>query len=138
MTSKEFENILDKIREIQTRVQVLESLVKRVTCQEATLFDNVEDLSAENAKPAPVETAEIAEDKPKTIRRTFKDGTMTASSIAFRLSKETGKSITKESVTKIAESINALSVYDKTSHTRRYSPESVDMIFSVFRQLQRI
>lgn len=138
MTSKEFENILDKIREIQTRVQELETLVKRVTCQEATLFDNVEDLSAENAQSAPIETAEIVEDKPKTIRRTFKDGTMAASSIAFRLSKETGKRITKESVSEMAKSINALSVYDKVSHTRRYSPESVDMIFSVFRQLQRI
>ncbi len=142
MTSEVLAIILDKIREIQTRVQELETTLVKVTTssREATLFDHVEDnpilvpkQSADSAENAPAEVQ-----KPIVTRRRFEDGTMAASSIAFRLSKELGKPIPKEGVQEIAKQINAVSTYDKISHTRRYSPEAVKMIFSIYRQFNRL
>lgn len=128
---------LVKVQEIETKIQELKTWVEGLTLKEATLFDHVED----NPILVPAESAESAipaDAAPKKTRMRIKDGTMTASSIAHKLSKEFGKTITRESVIKVGKQINAKPTYCERQHISRYSPESVNMIMNLYRSFNSL
>lgn len=114
---------LVKVQEIETKIQELKTWVEGLTLKEATIFDHVED----NPVLVPADPA------PRKTRARITDGTMNASSIARKLSKEFGKTITRESVIKVGKQINAKSTYCERQHISRYSPESVNMIMNLYR-----
>ena len=125
---------LVKVQEIETKIQELKTWVEGLTLKEATLFDHVED----NPILVPAESAIPAGAAPKKTRVRTKDGTMTASSIAHKLSKEFGKTITRESVIKVGKQINAKPTYCERQHISRYSPESVNMIMNLYRSFNSL
>lgn len=140
MNQSEKEMFLVKVQEIETKIQELKTWVEGLTLKEATLFDHVEDnpilVPAESAESA--ESAIPADAAPKKTRRRITDGTMTASSIAHKLSKEFGKTITRESVIKVGKQINAKPTYCERQHISRYSPESVNMIMNLYRSFNSL
>lgn len=125
---------LVKVQEIETKIQELKTWVEGLTLKEATLFDHVED----NPILVPAESANPADAALKKTRVRTKDGTMTASSIAHKLSKEFGKTITRESVIKVGKQINAKPTYCERQHISRYSPESVNMIMNLYRSFNSL
>lgn len=125
---------LVKVQEIETKIQELKTWVEGLTIKEATLFDHVE----ENPILVPAESAIPADAAPRKTRQRTKDGTMTASSIAHKLSKEFGKKITRESVIKVGKQINAKPTYCERQHISRYSPESVNMIMNLYRSFNSL
>lgn len=137
MHQSEKEMFLVKVQEIETKIQELKTWVEGLTIKEATLFDHVED----NPILVPAESAESAipaDAAPKKTRVRTKDGTMTASSIAHKLSKEFGKTINRESVIKVGKQINAKPTYCERQHISRYSPESVNMIMNLYRSFNSL
>lgn len=127
MTQREKENILVKLQE-------LTSLIQGIQCKEATLFDHVED----NPILRPTQVQETAEAKPRKTRARIKDGTMTASSIAHHLSKELGRTISRESVIMVGKQINAKVNYCESQHISRYTPEAVATIMSLYRSFNQV
>jgi hypothetical protein len=127
MTQREKENILVKLQE-------LTSLIQGIQCKEATLFDYVED----NPILRPIQAQETIEVKPRKTRARIKDGTMTASSIARHLSKELGRTISRESVIRVGKQINAKSNYYEGQHISRYTPEAVATIMSLYRSFNQV
>ena len=129
MNQREKEMILVKLQE-------LTSLIQGVQCKEATLFDHEE----ENPILQPVQEQETITtgEKPKRPRVRFKDGTMTASTIAHHLSKELGRTITRESVIRVGKQINAKPTYCESQHISRYSPEEVSTIMNLYRSFIQI
>ena len=131
---------LAKIQEIETKFRELMTWVEGLEFPQATLFDHVEG----NPILVPTESAESAESAipadsaPRKTRQMTKDGTMTASSIAHKLSKEFGKTITRESVIKVGKQINAKPTYCKRQHISRYSPEAVATIMSLYRSFNQV
>ena len=134
MHQSEKEMFLVKVQEIETKIQELKTWVEGLTIKEATLFDHVE----ENPILVPAESAIPADAAPRKTRQRTKDGTMTASSIAHKLSKEFGKKITRESVIKVGKQINAKPTYCERQHISRYSPESVNMIMNLYRSFNSL
>lgn len=137
MHQSEKEMFLVKVQEIETKIQELKTWAEGLTLKEATLFDHVED----NPILVPAESAESAipaDAAPRKTRQRTKDGTMTASSIAHKLSKEFGKTITRESVIKVGKQINANPTYCERQHISRYSPESVNMIMNLYRSFNSL
>ena len=127
MTQREKENILVKLQE-------LTSLIQGIQCKEATLFDHVED----NPILRPIQAQETIEVKPRKTRVRIKDGTMTATSIASHLSKELGRTITRESVNMVGKQIGAKTSYCESQHTSRYSPEAVATIMNLYRSFNQV
>lgn len=129
MTQREKENILVKLQE-------LTSLIQGIQCKEATLFDHVED----NPILRPIREQETihTEEKPRKTRARIKDGTMTASSIAHHLSKELGRTISRESVIKVGKQINAKVNYYERQHISRYTPEAVATIMNLYRSFNQV
>lgn len=127
MTQREKENILVKLQE-------LTSLIQGIQCKEATLFDHVED----NPILRPIQTQETKEVKPGKTRVRLKDGTMTATSIAHHLSKELGRTISRESVIRVGKQINAKVNYYERQHISRYTPEAVATIMSLYRSFNQV
>ena len=125
MTNTEKEIILAKIQEI-------EKAIRDIPCSEATLFDQEEEI-AESAISAISAITTIEKPKPKRTRIT--DGTMTASQIAHRLTRELGHPVSREKVIKVAKGCGAKAVYNETQHNSRYTPESVRMVTSLFRSI---
>lgn len=126
MTQREKENILVKLQE-------LTSLIQGIQCKEATLFDHVEDTILR-----PTQAQETAEAKPRKTRVRITDGTMTATSIASHLSKELGRTITRESVIRVGKQIKAKTSYCESQHTSRYSPEAVSTIMNLYRSFNQV
>ena len=127
MTQREKENILVKLQE-------LTSLIQGIQCKEATLFDHVED----NPIIRPIQAQETAEVKPRKTRARIKDGTMTATSIASHLSKELGRTISRESVIRVGKQIGAKVNYYERQHISRYTPEAVATIMSLYRSFNQV
>lgn len=121
---------------ILAKLQELTSIIQGITCKEATLFDHEE----EQEIPAPSETSTYApaEEKPRKTRVRLKDGTMTAATIAHHLSKELGRTITRESVVRVGKQIKAKVTYCERQHISRYTPESVTTIMNLYRSFNQL
>lgn len=119
---------LVKVQEIETKIQELKTWVEGLTLKEATIFDHVED----NPVLVPADPA------PRKTRARITDGSLTASSIASRLSKELKREIRKENVVKLGKQIGAQPVYRKTQHTSRYSAEEVKKIMDLYRTFNQL
>ena len=134
MHQSEKEMFLVKVQEIETKIQELKTWVVGLTIKEATLFDHVED----NPILVPAESAIPADAAPRKTRQMTKDGSMTASSIARKLSKEFGRTISRESVIKVGKQIKAKPTYCERQHISRYSPESANMIMNLYRSFNQL
>lgn len=121
---------------ILVKLQELTTIIQGISCQEATLFDHVED----NPILQPIHEQETiqTEEKPKRTRVRLKDGTMTAATMAHALSKELGRTITKESVIRVAKQIKMKPSYCYRQHTSRYSAEAVNTIMNLFRSFNQL
>lgn len=121
---------------ILVKLQELTTIIQGITCKEATLFDHEE----EQEIPAPSETSTDApaEEKPRKTRVRLKDGTMTAATIAHHLSKELGRTITRESVVRVGKQIKAKVTYCERQHISRYTPESVTTIMNLYRSFNQL
>lgn len=136
MNRKDKELFLAKVQEIETKFRELMTWVEGLEFPQATLFDHVED----NPVLVPAESAESATPaaSPRRARARMTDGSLTASSIAARLSKELGREIRKENVVKLGKKIGAHPVYCKTQHASRYSAEEVKKIMDLFRAINQL
>lgn len=121
MNQSEKELILVKLQEIT-------NIIRRIpTKVEVTLFDNVEASAQEDLK----DLKEII--GQPVCRKRIQDGTMTASMIALKLSKELGREVTKENVISLGKQCGAESSYSARQHVSRYTPESVKKIMNIYR-----
>ena len=136
MNRKDKELFLAKIQEIETKFRELMTWVEGLEFPQATLFDHVED----NPILVPTESAESATPpaSPRRARARMTDGSLTASSIAARLSKELGREIRRENVAKLGKQIGAHPVYCKSQHASRYSAEEVKKIMDLFRYINQL
>lgn len=126
MTQSEKERLLVKLQEIT-------NLIQGISCQEATLFDQVIPTISTTDIPVSVTT----EEKPRKARVRAKDGTMTAATIAHALSREFGREITKDNVVRVAKQIKVKPTYCMTQHTSRYSAEAVNTIMNLYRSFNQ-
>lgn len=124
---------------ILVKLQELTNIIQGITCKEATLFEQEEEITEEAilGKPVPV-TATAQEDTTKRKRARIKDGTMTAEMISHRLTKELGREITTESVIRVGKTIKARPVYSTRQHVSRYSPEEVNTIIGLYRSFNQL
>ena len=140
MNRKDKELFLAKIQEIETKFRELMTWVEGLEFPQATLFDHVEDnpvlVPAESAESA--ESATPADAAPRKTRARITDGSLTASSIAARLTKELKREIRRENVAKLGKQIGAHPVYCKTQHASRYSAEEVKKIMELFRYINQL
>lgn len=134
MNRKDKELFLAKIQEIETKFRELMTWVEGLEFPQATLFDHVED----NPVLVPAESAVPADPAPRKPRARVMDGSLTASSIASRLSKELKREIRKENVVKLGKKIGAHPIYCKTQHASRYSAEEVKKIMELFRYINQL
>lgn len=137
MNRKDKELFLAKVQEIETKFRELMTWVEGLEFPQATLFDHVED----NPVLVPTESAESATSaaaSPRRARARVTDGSLTASSIASRLSKELKREIRKENVVKLGKQIGAHPVYCKTQHASRYSAEEVKKIMELLRFINQL
>lgn len=128
---------LAKIQEIETKFRELMTWVEGLEFPQATLFDHVED----NPILVPTESAESATSaaaSPRRARARVMDGSLTASSIAARLTKELKREIRRENVAKLGKQIGAHPVYCKSQHASRYSAEEVKKIMDLFRYINQL
>lgn len=121
---------------ILVKLQELTNIIQGIPCKEATLFDHEE----ENPILQPVQEQETipTEEKPRKTRVRLKDGTMTAATIAHHLSKELGRTITRESVVRVGKQIKAKVTYCERQHISRYTPESVTTIMNLYRSFNQL
>lgn len=121
---------------ILVKLQELTTIIQGITCKEATLFDHEE----EQEIPAPSETSTDApaEETPRKTRVRLKDGTMTAATIAHHLSKELGRTITRESVVRVGKQIKAKVTYCERQHISRYTQEAVTTIMNLYRSFNQL
>lgn len=132
MNQSEKETFLVRVQEIETKLRELKSWVAALDIREVPLFGHVEDnpiLQPETDEEP--ETTTVA--APIRIRVITDDGTMNASTIARKLSKELGRTIPREVVIKVGKSMGAKPTYYKRQHISRYSPEDVEKIMGIFR-----
>lgn len=128
MKQSEKERLLVKLQEIT-------NLIRGITCQEATLFDQVTPTISTTEIPVTETPVQV---KPRRTRQRAKDGTMTAATIAHALSKELNRDITKDSVVRVAKHIKVKPTYSHTQHTSRYSAEAVNTIMNLYRSFNQI
>ena len=132
MNQSEKETFLVRVQEIETKLRELKSWVAALDIREVPLFGHVEDnpiLQPETEQEP--ETTTVA--APMRIRVMTDDGTLNASSIARKLSKELGMTIPREVVIKVGKAMKVKPTYYKRQHISRYSPEDVERIMDVFR-----
>lgn len=132
MNQSEREMFLVKVQEIETKLRELKSWVAALDIREVPLFGHVEDnpiLQPETEKPEP-ETTTVA--APRRTREWVDDGTMNASTIARKLTRQLGRIVTRENVIGVGKSIGAKPTYYKRQHISRYSPEDVEKIMNLF------
>lgn len=132
MNQSEKETFLVRVQEIETKLRELKSWVAALDIREVPLFGHVEDnpiLQPETEEEP--ETTTVA--APRRTRERVDDGTMNASTIARKLSKELGRTISREVVIKVGKSMGAKPTYYKRQHISRYSPEDVEKIMGIFR-----
>lgn len=121
---------------ILVKLQELTNIIQGISCKEATLFDHEE----EQEIPAASETISNApaEEKPKRTRVRAKDGTMTALTMAHALSRELGRTITKDSVVRVAKQIKVKPTYCMSQHASRYSADAVNTIMNLYRSFNQV
>ena len=124
---------------ILVKLQELTNIIQGIPCKEATLFDHEE----ENPILQPVQDVReqetiTTEEKPRKTRVRLKDGTMTAATIAHHLSKELGRTITRESVVRVGKQIKAKVTYCERQHISRYTPEAVTTIMNLYRSFNQL
>lgn len=133
MNQSEKETFLVRVQEIETKLRELKSWVAALDIKETPLFGYMED--------NPILQPET-DDEPETttmaapvmrIRVMTNDGTLNASTIARKLSKELGRTISRDVVIKVGKSMGAKPTYYKRQHISRYSPEDVEKIMGIFR-----
>lgn len=132
MNQSEKETFLVRVQEIETKLRELKSWVAALDIREVPLFGHVEDnpiLQPETEKPEP-ETTTVA--APRRTREWVDDGTMNASTIARKLTRQLGRIVTRENVIGVGKSIGAKPTYYKRQHISRYSPEDVEKIMNLF------
>lgn len=135
MNQSEKETFLVRVQEIETKLRELKSWVAALDIREVPLFGHVEDnpiLQPETEKP---ETTTVA--APRRTREWVDDGTMNASSIARKLSKELGTTISRDVVIKVGKAMKVKPTYYKRQHISRYSPEDVEKIMGIFRNFYK-
>lgn len=119
---------------ILAKLQELVELAKGIAVQEeATLFNQVDEnpiLQPTSFTPTAVNVKD-----EKVTRRRIKDGSMTASMLSSRLTKELGRPVSRSQITKVAKFCNAEAYYNESQHKSRYTPESVTMIITLFRSI---
>jgi hypothetical protein len=121
---------------ILVKLQELTNIIQGIPCKEATLFDHEEDNPI--LQPAKEQETISTEEKPMKTRVRLNDGTMTAATIAHHLSKELGRTITRESVVRVGKQIKAKSTYCESQHNSRYTPESVSTIMNLYRSFNQL
>ena len=131
MNRKDKELFLAKVQEIETKFRELMTWVEGLDFPQATLFDHVED----NPILVPNESADPA---PRKARARMTDGSLTASSIAARLTNELKREIRRENVVKLGKKIGAHPVYCRTQHASRYSAEEVKKIIELLRFIKQL
>lgn len=132
MNQSEKETFLVRVQEIETKLRELKSWVAALDIREVPLFGHVEDnpiLQPETEQE--LETTTVA--APRRTRERVDDGTMNASSIARKLSKELGRTIPRDVVIKVGKVMKVKPAYYKRQHISRYSPEDVEKIMGIFR-----
>ena len=137
MNRKDKELLKSRVQEIETKFRELMTWVEGLDFPQTTLFDHVEG----NPILVPTESAESATSaaaSPRRARARLTDGSLTASSIAARLSKELKREIRRENVAKLGKQIGAHPVYCKTQHASRYSAEEVKKIMDLFRYINQL
>ena len=121
---------------ILVKLQELTNIIQGIPCKEATLFDHVDDNPI--LQPAQEQETISTEEKPMKTRVRLKGGTMTAATIAHQLSKELGRTITRESVVRVGKQIKAKVTYCERQHCSRYNPESVTTIMNLYRSFNQL
>lgn len=127
MNQSEKEMILVKLQELTT-------IIQGIPCQEATLFDHV----TPTISTIEIPVTDTTEEKPRRTRVRAKDGTMTASTMAHALSRELGRTISKDSIVRVAKQIKLKPTYCMTQHTSRYSAEAVNTIMNLYRSFNQL
>lgn len=107
--------------------------VNSIPCQEATLFDHVTPTISTTEIPV----TDTTEEKPRRTRQRAKDGTMTASTMAHALSRELGRTISKDSIVRVAKQIKVKPTYCERQHTSRYSADAVNTIMNLYRSFNQ-
>ena len=130
MNQSEKETFLVRVQEIETKLRELKSWVAALDIREAPLFGYMEDNPILQPESEP-ETTTVA--APRRTREWVDDGTLNASSIARKLSKELGTTISRDVVIKVGKAMKVKPTYYKRQHISRYSPEDVKKIMDVFR-----
>lgn len=125
MTQSEKERILVKLQE-------LTNIIQGISCNAATMFDQVTPTISTTDIPS-LDFIPEEQPKPRRQRTRFNDGTMTASVIASHLSKELGRRITRESVIKVGKQIKAKPTHCASQHVARYSSNEVNNIMDLYR-----
>lgn len=129
MNQSEKETFLVRVQEIETKLRELKSWVAALDIREVPLFGHVEDNPILQPEPEP-ETTTVA--APRRTREWVDDGTMNASTIARKLTRQLGRIVTRENVIGVGKSIGAKPTYYKRQHISRYSPEDVEKIMNLF------
>lgn len=119
---------------ILVKLQELTTIIQGITCQEATLFDHV----TPTISTAEIPVTETTGEKPKRSRVRAKDGTMTASTMAHALSRELGRTISKDSIVRVAKQIKVKPTYCERQHTSRYSADAVQTIMNLYRSFNQL
>lgn len=121
---------------ILVKLQELTNIIQGITCKEETLFDHEE----ENPILQPVQEQETIQtgEKPRRTRVRAKDGTMTASTMAHALSRELGRTISKDSIVRVAKQIKVKPTYCERQHTSRYSADAVQTIMNLYRSFNQL
>lgn len=132
MNQSEKETFLVRVQEIETKLRELKSWVAALDIREVPLFGHVEDnpILQPETEEEPETTTVTA---PRRTRERVDDGTMNASSIARKLSKELGTTISRDVVIKVGKAMKVKPTYYKRQHISRYSPEDVKKIMGIFR-----
>lgn len=133
MNQSEKETVLVKVQEIESKIRDLKAWVSGLESNEATLFDHVEEEKSESTQDP-----QIPEKAPRRQRAWIADGTLSASQIANRLSRELGREIPRGSVVTVGKKINAKPVYNESQHNSRYSADEAGTIMDLFRELYKI
>jgi hypothetical protein len=147
MMTNEKNLIMVKVQQMMDMGQKLIDLGKEVKSmmnslpeEEASLFDEIPGIPVEIDNVDLFNEIEAKQPEPAQAprkRTVHKDGSMTASSMAYHISKQTGTKVTKEQVVEIGNKCGAKAVYNEVQHASRYTPESVAMITQMFSTFNR-
>ena len=115
MNQSEKEAFLVKVQEIEAKIRELRYWFASLSI----------------AEPTPESTVR----KP---RQKTEDGSLTASSIAHRLSKELGRNIPRERIILLGKQIEAKAVYCERQHISRYPADSAKKIMDLYRTFNQL